>query len=397
MTYTTHSLILHDDYNTFVTGNPDGTANPLVANINTIWGTGYGSKGYGQTTTISPAAIGTTISATQWSALIAKLAPIAAHQGSTLQYIPQPTVGNTISVVGALNSTLLLLYNNSMNKSASGTDTNTYGSTYIAHGWKVQQVATHTVYFTNGPDAARYFFNAGGEIRFNFSRTGGTTTPKNTSWSTLLSQIGTVVFKGTSTTLEGNTGTPIISPTGYYSLVTGAEYNVVSQYATTAPYTVNNVLITATASSLLRGSNGDNGPAITFKVYFNDPEVDTYNDIIDGTLTSNCLVRSPETVYLANTWGNAMQTSSFAGDTAILINDAINNSVTAVTATTATVNFTNSNGSGTVQVDVYKGGVLVQTLTKVSANGLPDSLNVLEILLTHSLFLSLVNPILLQQ
>jgi hypothetical protein len=159
MTYTTHSLILHDDYNTFVTGTPDGTANPLVANINTIWGTGYGSKGYGQTTTISPAAIGTTISATQWSALIAKLAPIAAHQGSTLQYIPQPTVGNTISVVGALNSTLLLLYNNSMNKSASGTDTNTYGSTYIAHGWKVQQVATHTVYFTNGPDAARYFFH----------------------------------------------------------------------------------------------------------------------------------------------------------------------------------------------------------------------------------------------
>jgi hypothetical protein len=48
MTYTAGQLILDDEYNIFVAGNATfGSLNHGVANLNTVWGEGFGDKGYG--------------------------------------------------------------------------------------------------------------------------------------------------------------------------------------------------------------------------------------------------------------------------------------------------------------------------------------------------------------
>ena len=54
MTYSSGSTILEGDYNTFAT------------DVNTIWGTGSGGDGYGQTNTVAAVSQGATITATQW-------------------------------------------------------------------------------------------------------------------------------------------------------------------------------------------------------------------------------------------------------------------------------------------------------------------------------------------
>ena len=53
MAYTTGDTILDDHYNGF------------VASINSIWGSGSGAAGYGQTSTLSTVSAGSTITATQ--------------------------------------------------------------------------------------------------------------------------------------------------------------------------------------------------------------------------------------------------------------------------------------------------------------------------------------------
>ena len=49
MAYTAGDTILDDEYNTFATGNAAGTGDNGTANLNTLWGTGTGDYGYGET------------------------------------------------------------------------------------------------------------------------------------------------------------------------------------------------------------------------------------------------------------------------------------------------------------------------------------------------------------
>ena len=65
MTYAAGNIIVATDYNGFVATSAN--------NINAIWGTGSGDKGWGQTN-ISQVAVGGTVTATQWATLVANLA-----------------------------------------------------------------------------------------------------------------------------------------------------------------------------------------------------------------------------------------------------------------------------------------------------------------------------------
>ena len=64
----------------------------------------------------------------------------------------------------------------------------------------------------------RYFFNAGGMIRLSWSRTGGTASSQNTSWTDTLTAAGTIVLTGdgASKTIAGvaYTGTTKIGGSG---------------------------------------------------------------------------------------------------------------------------------------------------------------------------------------
>jgi len=300
MAYITGDLILHDHYNTFATGTPAGTANHAVHNINTVWGTGTGSKGYGQSTILSPVATGTNVTATQWSTLIARQTAIATHQGTGITAITQPVAGNTVSVFAALQANIDGITLNSTAKIANGTDVPSAQSKTT--GWTVTSTATHTVTFASA-DAARYFFNAGGELRINLARSGGSATTKNANWSTLLSDSGTVVIAANGTTKAGGAGAPnvVSTTTGYYQ-VTTSDAVVFRQYAVGAPYTVNNLTVSMRTNGP-QGANADNGTTITITVLFDDAEVDTFNDTVDGTLTSTLTIRPPSTAQLTDTWG----------------------------------------------------------------------------------------------
>ena len=272
MTYSSGQLIQATDYNGFV----NTTAG---ANINATWGTGVTSAGYGQTDISTVAAAGT-VSATQWATLVNTIASMASHQGTTITSRAAPTAGTTIAVLSAVNTDITNCYNNRGNAVANGTQftgyTGTNSKTAATSG------ATWTITFTNtvtfaSADAARYFFNAGGRIKIDVSKTstGATGDPE---WNDLANTLcGDIFITGgaysqtiaatvyTGTTKSGGTGTPttLATTTGWFDL-TGTPTIVYKQFADTAPYTSNFIQhsLSATATvltitTLWSASDGD--------------------------------------------------------------------------------------------------------------------------------------------
>ena len=74
MAYTSGDTILATHYNSF------------VSDFNTNWGTGSGDQGYGQSNTLSTVSAGDTVTATQWSTLLARETTAATHQGKRRRY-----------------------------------------------------------------------------------------------------------------------------------------------------------------------------------------------------------------------------------------------------------------------------------------------------------------------
>jgi len=314
MAYSSGSVILDDDYNIFATGNAAGTGDNNTANLNTVWGTGTGDKGYGQSSTISAVSAGSTITATQWSTLLTRMTTIASHQGTSITAISNPSAGDTIEAYAALSTNVTNLFNSRLDASANGTDLTTNGTTQTTSTWDVQAATTKTVTFADAA-SLRYFFNAGGMIRMSFSLTGGSDT-KSQEWADLLTKTGTIVVTGsatsktidsvayTGTTKIGGSGTPTTLATGTGAEdYTGSAVTIFQQYADSAPYTANYIRIQASIS----------GSVISFAVLLRDDAADTIApdgtgsgdaaDVVDGTLTMTTVVRPPETTYLTNTWG----------------------------------------------------------------------------------------------
>ena len=272
MTYSSGGLIQATDYNGFV-------STTAGANINATWGTGVTSAGYGQTDISTVAAAGT-VSATQWSTLVNTIASMASHQGTTITARTAPVAGNTISILSAVNTDITNCYNNRGNAVANGTQftgwTGTNSKTAATSGATWTITFTNTVTFASAA-AARYFFNAGGRIKIDVSKTstGNTGDPEwNDLANTLCGDIfitggaysqtiaGTV-YEGTKQV--GGSGTPstLASTTGWFDL-TGTPTIVYKQFADTAPYTSNFIQhsLSATATvltitTLWSASDGD--------------------------------------------------------------------------------------------------------------------------------------------
>lgn len=305
MTYASGGLIQRDDYNTFATGNADGTANHAVANINTVWGTGTGDKGYGQSTVLTSVATGDLVTATQWSTLLARLNSILTHQAGAGSGITSPVTGDIISYLATLSTRVTTAYTNRLNfNSTRGTPATTnYDATWLAATpTTFQQVRTVT--FASA-DAARYFFNSGGRIGISLSvPAGGTDNAKETSWSNLLATgVGTLNFDATtsSRTGTGYTLTTDGSAVGFWDLLT-TDQTLIKLTDTTAAYTANFVEILVKVSGAA-GSNGGLGNVLTFTINYNDGATDTFNDDINMTMRAAVIITPPETTNLTNTWG----------------------------------------------------------------------------------------------
>jgi hypothetical protein len=249
MTYTSGGLIQATDYNGFVSTTSG-------ANVNTVWGAGSGDSGWGQSALATVSATNT-VTATQWASLVNTLVSMGAHTGTTITARTAPVAGGTIGILAALNTDLTNITNNRQNAVANGTQftgyTGTNSKTAATTGATWSITFTNTVTFASA-DAARYFFNAGGRIRIDVSKTatGQTGDPE---WNDLANTLcGDIFITGgsatqtiagtayTGTTKIGGTGTPniLLTTTGWNDLVAGAAATIVyKQFADTAPYTAN--------------------------------------------------------------------------------------------------------------------------------------------------------------
>ena len=249
MTYTSGGLIQATDYNGFVSTTSG-------ANVNTVWGAGSGDAGWGQSALATVSATNT-VTATQWATLVNTLISMGAHTGTTITARTAPTAGQTIGILAAINTDLTNITNNRQNAVANGTQftgwTGTNSKTAATSGATWSITFTNTVTFASA-DAARYFFNAGGRIRIDVSKTavGATGDPE---WNDLANTLcGDIFITGgsatqtiagtayTGTTKIGGTGTPntLATTTGWNDLVAGAAATIVyKQFADTAPYTAN--------------------------------------------------------------------------------------------------------------------------------------------------------------
>lgn len=315
MAYTSGDLILRDHYNTFATGNADGTVNNAVANINTVWGTGNGSYGYGQSTVLTAVSAGDVVTATQWSTMIARLNSILTHQAGAGSGITSPTVGDTIAALTTLSTNITTAYNNRLNfNSTRGTPSTTNLSSVWNSTTPTTFSQTRTITFASA-DAARYYFNAGGRISIAFSTTSGTDNSKESDWTTLLgTNLGTLHMDALTCTRTGTGGTLTTNglAIGYWDLTT-VDQTILRLTSTGAAYTSNYVDVLAKVAGAA-GSNGGLGTQIVFTLNYVDGAADSTQDLgvppvtntldaINMTINSNVTFTPPESTNISNTWG----------------------------------------------------------------------------------------------
>ena len=286
MAYSAGDTILDDEYNNF--------ANDATNNINGLWGAGNGTKGYGQTNTISAVSAGGAINAAQWNTLQDRLASIAGHQGTSINNAAGGlSAGDTVAILANFGADITTVTNarfavdsdhldttanpNSANRSFSGS-----WRTSTVHEWKVTFASS---------DAARYFFNAGGSITHTWNLSSVTASDKSNEWIDLFNtKAGTFTLAGATDSLggSGTPGTNINEGFWNTNLTNGGSYVVLQkQFADSSPYTTNfcqwEVKISGTA-----GSAGGKGEVVTIKA------------TVDGTLTSSWVVKKPNTDELNN-------------------------------------------------------------------------------------------------
>jgi hypothetical protein len=313
MTYTVGGLIEATDYNGFA-------ANTASGNVNAIWGAGAGNYGYGQSTTLSTVSVGGTVTATSWADLVNRIATIGSHTGVTITSRTAPVAGNTITILNAVATDLSNLFTNRANASISGatispaTGTFNQATNTPNSAWTI--TTTHTIDFANAA-AARYFFNSGGLIKWQTSKT-STGTEADTEWNDLAGTLNGIIYLSgantahsiagvsyTGTTKSGGTGTPttLATTTGFYNLTTTAT-TLFQQAADSSPYTGDFIRLTAAV-------NSNTTPTIlTYTTTWVNASSATpgSTEIITGggvgvgpTTTVNYV--APETTFLSNTWG----------------------------------------------------------------------------------------------
>ena len=298
MAYTSGDTILATHYNSF------------RGDFNTNWGVGSGDQGYGQSNTISAVSAGDTVTATQWSTLLARISSAALHQGTSLTSITSPNAGDTISAFAALAGNITSINTNRHNID-SGNYTDTTRSSNGSGSWTTSTVHEFTLTFAGG-DEARYYYNCGGSTRLTFSRSGGTSHTKNTEWANLATACGTVVFAVQGTTKSGGSGsTNILATTIGYQDMTTSYQSIFKQFEGDNPYTANYILVEVKTNAVNSDSNGDNGHILTFKITWLDAAADDFNDTVDGTVTDTITHRTPNTTRLNNaSWSAAPAYSS---------------------------------------------------------------------------------------
>ena len=312
MTYSSGGLIQATDYNGFA-------STTAGANVNNIWSTGSGDAGWGQSA-LGTVSAGGTVTATNWASLVNTISSMGSHTNTAITARTAPVTGNLIQILAALNTDLTNITNNRLNAVANGSQftgwSGTNSKTGATSGNPWSFTITNTVTFGSAAEA-RYFFNGGGRIKLDYSKT-ATGDVGDPEWNDLANTLcGDIYFTGgtgtatiagtayTGTTKIGGTGSPNIltTTTGYYDLAAGGGATIIyKQFADTVPYTSNFI---QTSVSLNGAST-----VLTFTTLWSASDGDA---ISGGTAAAGatpgtapctiCTYFPPSTTYLSNSWG----------------------------------------------------------------------------------------------
>jgi hypothetical protein len=288
-----NSKILKIDYNTI--------RDKLVA----VVGSGSGNIGWGQQTKIQSTAVGddSKVTINEWANLRYDVINAYKHifgsnpttavvaEGQTIRYTSSftPDTG-TLDVPQLQYDTWAdSISANRFTVAAGESATTGVVASSRTSSWTSQCQCTIQVYWTNANDA-RYWFNSGGLIRISASRSGGTASPQNTSWTSLLSSIGTQSF---GAAVPGIGTTPNDGANWYR---TNNSFQTYYTATASSPYGSNNYQIQSRCVDQPSNSSGV-AFQLEIRVLFTDGYVDPgqyplnpqpdYTDVVDGTLTVN--------------------------------------------------------------------------------------------------------------
>lgn len=305
MSYSGGNTIVASDYLTFRGARAPSEAyqddTEATEKLAALIGVGYGQRGYGQTSTNFPIPTSNSIvRASTWTTLRSVMTTINTHTGLNIGLQPAIAIGSLIiandgrptyvdipGIISTFDANRFLIDNNQASISVVLTSTRT-------SSWTNSVTHEFTATFQT-EDLARYFFNAGGEIRVAGSRTGGVSNGPNSAITNLLSASGTIKMGAVGTSYTGTGGT-VASSIGYYGLTN--NYQQIYTSTGTGPYANVSYTITARRENYT-GVNGGNGNLIRMRAVISLAGYTTVS--VSGTTTNTVTsVRSVNSVTVSN-------------------------------------------------------------------------------------------------
>ena len=270
--------------------------NAIQNRINTIMGVGSGNSGYGQALASSQRTGGSTQNATlsdilnlRTDMIKARQHQIGGDQGPSpgTGAFPLVTTADQITDAYATNleSQMTLIENSKLSIDDSTTNrtivTNAATSSRST-AWSATITHNITINFGSA-NAARYYFNSGGQLRFRAAMSG---TPSGTNgtaifndWQSMLSGVGTVIFNHNSTSKTGAGAATVAANIGFYNLTTTNQ--TIMTKTGSGTYAANTWIIAARRDSA--------SSIVYIDISFNDNKGGNpnFDEPVTGTITSS--------------------------------------------------------------------------------------------------------------
>jgi hypothetical protein len=250
--------------------------NAIQAKIALVLGSGSGDYGYGQIVDSSQVSPNVRITVAQWTALRSDILRSRQHQTGAAEVLTQPTTTIKITETdrAAYDAMAQLATDNrlAIPPTSQATRENLVQPQTRTAEWNGVLSQTITINFTSA-DVLRYYFNTGSSIEFSGSRVGGTNGPKDSSWSTILTNMGTISFNRNSTTASGTGNNSAIG----YAQLTTSDQQIFSKDVTGTTYAPNRYVLLARAPSATQ---------IVFTIQWRDDDTGNPDENVTGTLTS---------------------------------------------------------------------------------------------------------------
>jgi hypothetical protein len=297
MAYQQGGLIEATDYNNLINGTNQ---------LNRVWSVGNGNAGYGQTA-ISTVAATNTVTAAQWATLINALNGVRTHQSGSGSGISAVTAGQRIDHLSTLQTQVNSAFTNrGAFVAQGGTTTGTVNTTNPSAGaTSAFSYFRDTNVSFSSANAARYFFNAGGQINFVCSATSNDGSSRSTTLRDMINQAGGLgAFRNTTNGGRSGTGGTIVTNNtsfGYRNLVFNSPTTLVDMDVA-GTYSAHNVVIQVFANNS-DTTNGSITSSIAFRLFMSAAADDGFGGSINLNVSVRADIVFPSTTHLSNSWG----------------------------------------------------------------------------------------------